>query len=232
MKRYRYILSVLLGLYFVSCDNANDLLNRHIENGPIIYAAKVDTLATQSGFNRFKVNIYPAEDVNRSYCMLTLNITEEIKESVRIDYIEDNYDRELGCYYYMVNISEDLNVQGNLAISARNVDVFGNKSLIVTGSAYIYGLDYTSSLVNAPITISPEADEVIFEHRVGVAGNIISYEQNNGRFTEEVYTTDINFPLVDAKRGGIVRTKSKFLINETDIDMLEAIDYLETTIPM
>ncbi|WP_294082701.1 DUF4998 domain-containing protein [Proteiniphilum sp. UBA5384] len=231
MKRYICIIPFLVGLYFVSCDNANDLLNQYIKDGPIIYAAKVDTLETQSGYNRFRVNIYPAEDVNRSHCILSWNISEGVKDSVRIDYIQDNYDNERKCYYYLIEFPSDSEIQGNVPIMAQNVDNFGNKSLIVDGSAYVYGLKYTSFLVNAPINISPQVDKVTFEERIGMLGNIISYEQNNGAFTEEVYTTERSFPLVDAKRGGIVRTKTKYLINETDIDILEVADFTETTIP-
>lgn len=231
MKIYIYIIPILLGLSFASCDNANDLLNQYIENGPIIYAAKVDTLETQSGYNRFRINIFPAEDVNRSHCILSWNIREGVKDSVKIDYSADNYDNKLKCYYYIVEFSADSEIQGNLAISAQNIDVFGNKSLIETGSAYVYGLNYVSSLVSAPVNISPKADEVVFEERVGMVGNVISYEQNSGGFTPEVYTTDRVYPLVDAKRGGVVRTKTRYLINETDIDILEVADFTETTIP-
>lgn len=226
-----YKITILLALLFVSCDNANDLLNQYIKDGPIIYAAKIDKLEMQSGYNRFRVNIYPAEDVNRSYCILSWNITEGIKDSVKINYVEDNYDSNHKCYYSLIEISPGSDIQGNLAISAQNVDSFGNKSLVETGSAYIYGLDYISSLINAPISISPNADKVVFEERVGAVGNIISYEQNNGSFTEEVYVTEKNYPLVNAKRGGIVRTKTRYLINETDIDTLEVAEFLETKIP-
>lgn len=231
MKITNNILGILFAITLFNCDNANDLLNQYIENGPIIYAAKIDTLVTQSGFNRFKVNVYPAEDVNRSYCLLSWNITENQKDSVRIDYIDEFYDSNLNCYYYVVDIPPGTEIQGNLSITAQNVDEFGNRSLIETGSAYVYGIEYTSSLINAPVTINSEATEVVFEERVGMVGNILSYEQNNGEFTEEIYTDERSYPLSDAKRGGSIRTKTRYLINESDIDTLEVADYLETEIP-
>ena len=76
MNRYIYKIAILLALFYVSCDNANDLVDQYIENGPITYAAKINELNTQSGYYRFRVNLFPAEDVNRSYCMLGWNITE------------------------------------------------------------------------------------------------------------------------------------------------------------
>lgn len=232
MNKYIYKVVILLAFFYVSCDNANDLLNQYIEDGPIIYAAKVDTVIAQSGYNRFRANIYPAEDVNRSYCVLSWNITDGLKDSVRIDYTEDNFDNELGCYYTLIEIPSSSNIQGSLEINALNVDIFGNKSLVQTGSAYIYGLNYVSSLINAPISISPRGDEVFFEERIGAVGNYLSYEQSDGSFTEEVYITESSYPLVDAKAGGIIRTKTRYLINETDIDTLEVANYLENVIPV
>ncbi|WP_286856296.1 DUF4998 domain-containing protein [Proteiniphilum sp. UBA5431] len=231
MLKYIKIVSFLIIITLMSCDNANDLLNQYIENGPIIYAAKIDNLETQSGFNRFRVNLFPAEDVNRSYCIVSWNIREGVKDSVKIDYIDDNYDNKQKCYYKIIDIPSNSDTQGNLELRAQNVDTFGNKSLVETGSAYIYGLDYISSLINAPVSISPKADKVVFEERVGAVGNVICYEQNSGSFTEEVYVTGKNYTLVDAKRGGIVRTKTRYHMNENDIDTLEVAEFLETKIP-
>lgn len=231
MSKYIFKAAALLVLFLISCDNANDLLNQYIKDGPIVYAAKIDEMNTQSGYYRFRVNIYPAEDVNRSYCILSWNITEGTKNSVKVDYTPDNFDNNRGCYYVFINIPPADGIQGNLEINAQNVDTFGNKSLIETGSAYIYGLNYISSLINAQIRISTAIDEVIFEPRIGAVGNLLSYEQNNGSFTEEVFVTEDSYPLTNAKTGGIVRTKTRYLINENDIDTLSVTGYLETKIP-
>lgn len=231
MKKYIFIFTVVFSFFSISCDNANDLLNQYIKDGPIIYAAKINELDTQSGYYRFRVNINPAEDVNRSYCVLSWNITGETKDSIKIEYNENNYDKESECYYSVINIPESYDIQGNLALSAWNVDIFGNKSLIETGSAYIYGSNYLASLINAPVSFSPEADKVIFEKRIGAVGNLVSYEQNNGEFTSEVFVTDDSYLITDAKAGGVLRTKTRFLINDTDIDTLDTVEYLETIIP-
>lgn len=231
MKKYIYTYIVVFSFLSISCDNANDLLDQYIKDGPIIYAAKINELNTQSGYYRFKINIFPAEDVNRSYCIISWNITGDTKDSVKIEYNENSYDKELQCYYSVINIPESYNIQGNLAISAWNVDVFGNKSLIETASTYIYGTNYTASLINAPVSFSTEGDMVIFEKRVGAVGSFVSYEQNDGKFSDEVFVTDNNYFIPDAKPGGVLRTKTRFLINETDIDTLDAVEYLETKIP-
>lgn len=224
-------IAVVLSLFFTSCDNANDLLNQYIKDGPIIYAAKVNEINTQSGYYRFRVNLYPAEDVNRSHCILSWTVTGDSRDSVKVDYIPANFDDSLNCYYTIVDVLPALGIQGNLEISAQNIDLFGNKSLIEVGSTYIYGEDYIASLLNAQVQISSEVDEIIFEKKIGAVGNFLSYEQNNGGFSEEVFVTEDNYPLIDAKSGGIIRTKTRYLINETDIDMLDAAEYLETRIP-
>lgn len=229
MKKYIfYLTATFLIFLYIRCDDANELLNQHIKDGPIIYAGKVKEIDIQSGYYRVRVNIHPAEDVNRSHCILSWSVTSGTKDSIRVDYISYNYDDEVECYFTYVPLP---GIEGNLLMEAINVDKFGNRSLLSTGSANIYGLDYVSSLVNAPINISPRLDKVLFEERVGAVGNIISYERNDGSFTESVYVTDNYFPLVDAKRGGVVRTKTRYLLNENDIDTLEVAEFLETSIP-
>lgn len=231
MCRYIFKTALLLSLLLISCDNANDLLNQYIKDGPIIYAAKINEMNTYSGYYRFRVNLYPAEDVNRSHCILRWNLTEGAKDSIRVEYSPSNFDSELGCYFVLIDIPPTYDIQGNLEISGQNVDTFGNLSLIEVGSAYIYGENYISSLINAQVRISSAIDEIIFEPRIGAVGNFLSYEQNNGNFTKEVFVTEDRYPLIDVKAGGIIRTKTRYLINETDIDMLDVVNYLQTKIP-
>ena len=229
---YRYISMLFLFLMlFASCDNANDLLNQYIKDGPIIYAGKINEMSTQSGYYRVRVNIYPAVDVNRSHCVLSWNITEGIRDSVQLDYNPSNFDDEMGCYYTFIGTISTDSIEGNLEINAQNVDTFGNRSLVESVSAYIYGTSYISSLINAQVSINAAIDRISFEQRIGAVGNLLSYEQNEGAFTEEIFITEESHPLINAKPGGVVRTKTRYLVNETDIDMLDVTEYLETRIP-
>lgn len=227
MSRYIYRATILLAFFLVSCDNANDLLDQYIKDGPIVYAGKINDSNTQSGYYRLRVNIYPAEDVNRSHCMLKWNVTSGVRDSVRMDYVDANYDKDLKCYYTILNLPS---IEGNLLIESQNVDVFGNRSLIDNKGAFIYGSTYVSTLLNSLVSFTPNATEVIFENRVGSVGNLLSYEQNNGQFTKEVFVTN-RYPLTDAKKGGIIRSKTRYLLTETDIDTLVTTEYLETSIP-
>jgi len=231
MKQIIVIATMALAFLFASCDNANDLLEQYIKDGPIVYAAKIREMNTQSGYYRFRVNLYPAEDVNRSYCILSWNIREGLKDSLKIDYKTENFDTNKGCYFAVINIPQSMGIQGNLSINAQNVDTFGNRSLVETGSAYIYGSNYISSLINASVSFSPGTNKVVFEKRLGAVGNLLSYEQTDGTFTIEIFVTDDNYPLVNAKPGGTLRSKTRYLIVDTDIDTLEATEYLESKIP-
>lgn len=229
MSRIKYILTLAItSLLFSGCDDANDLLNQHIKDGPIAYAGKIKEMSSQSGFYRVRINLLPTEDVNRSHCNLSWNSSGENRDSVRVDYVPENFDNELGCYFKVVDLPS---IEGALEIEARNVDSFGNKSLLETISVKIYGDKYVSSLVNAPVKISPRVDEILFEERVGAVGNIVSYEKVDGDFTEEIFVTDKTYPLVDARRGGIIRTKTRYLIDPVDIDTLDVTDFTELEIP-
>lgn len=229
MYKFKYkILIALFSILTLGCDNAKDLLNQHIKDGPIVYAGKIKEMAARSGYYRVRVDLFPTADVNRSHCMLTWNLTGEVKDSLRVDYSTANYDEEMQGYFAYVKIPT---IEGSLQISAQNVDSFGNKSLIETINANIYGTDYVSSLVNAPAKVSPRVDKVTFDERVGAVGNLVSYEKIDGTFTKEVFVKGKVLPLIDAKRGGLLRSKTRFLLNPTDIDTLEVSNYLETMIP-
>ncbi|MCG8320235.1 MAG: DUF4998 domain-containing protein [Cytophagales bacterium] len=226
----RGVTYLLVLIILISCDNASSFLDQHLENGPIIYAAKVDQLTTQSGHYRFRINIYPAEDVNRSYCRLKWNITNDIKDSVQVNFSEDNYDPDLSSYYAIIDVSKD-SIFGNLLIEAQNFDYFGNASLITEEIAFIYGDNFISSLTNDKIGFSPDSDKIEISRQLGSVGNYISYELADGSFTEEVFTKESEIPLENAKSGGIVRNKSRILVRETDIDTLGTTFYSETKIP-
>lgn len=229
MYKFKYkILVALLSVLTLGCDDANDLLNQHIKDGPIVYAGKIKEMAARSGYYRVRVDLFPTADINRSHCILSWNLSGETKDSLRVDYSDINYDEELQGYFAYVNIPS---IEGSLQISAQNVDGFGNKSLIESVNANIYGAEYVSSLVNAPAKVSPRVDKVTFDERVGAVGNLVSYEQEDGSFTKEVFVKEKVFSLVNAKRGGVLRSKTRFLLNPTDIDTLAGPSYLETKIP-
>lgn len=230
--KYNYIKiisTLFIFVWMTSCDDSSDLLNQHLKDGPIIYAGRVDSLHLYSGFYRVKANIFPANDVNRSYCILKWTVAGMV-DSLKVDYIEDNFDQKDSCYFAFIDFPSG-NMLGNVPFEAYNVDDFGNKSLTTAEGAFVYDSLYVSTLINSPVRFSSDLDEIHFGNKIGAVGNLLSYEQNTGELTQEVFVTDISYELTNAKAGGIARTKTRYIINESDIDTLNAIEYLETKMP-
>lgn len=197
----------------------------------IITAAEITKLTMQSGLYRAKVNIVPAEDNDNSHCIISWRAENGVKDSLKVEYIDNNYDLEMKSHYGIIDVRED-DIQGNLLIQAQNVNRFGSRSKVVSEEVYIYGPSYLMTLQNVTLSFSCESDIIFFEDLEGMVGNLISYEKNSGEFTSEVFTTENEFPLVDAKLGGTIRSKTRYLINSSDIDTLEAVEYNETVIPI
>lgn len=227
MRKIYHTVAILLAFIYVGCDNANELLDQHIGGGPIVYAGKINELNIQSGYYRVRANIYPAQDVNRSHSVLSWNITSGIKDSIRVDYSPSNYDEECGCYFAIVPLPD---IEGNLLIQGQNVDKFGNRSLVSDQGAFVYGGSYVATLLNLPVRFSATGD-VLFENRMGVVGHVISYETNNGQFTPDIVVNADRYTLEDAKVGGRIRSKTRYLITSTDLDTLVTPDYRETIMP-
>lgn len=225
---YTLVAAFFVVITQIGCDDADVLLSQYIEDGPIVYAGRIEELNVKSGYQKVGVRILPAEDANRAYCMLRWNTGSGMQDSARVGYIPENYSVDFEGYYTVLDMSS---IEGNVLIEAWNVDIFGNRSLITDQGAFVYGSTYVSTLLNTPVDFSPTSDEVIFESRIGSVGNLLSYEQNDGQFTEEVIVRTARYPLEDAKSGGIVRTKTRYLMTETDIDTLVTSEYLETVIP-
>lgn len=228
MKNCFKVIALFWLIIFFSCQESN-LLDQYIKDGPIIYAAKLNKLETQSGYYRFRVNLYPNEDVNRSHCVIRYSIGS-VKDSLMMAYVENNYDDESLCYYSVIDVSS-FDVYGNVQIEAHNVDQFGYKSLTTDGSVFIYDTTYVSNLENSEISFLPN-NEILFQNYYGVIGNLFSYEQADGNFSKEIFVTEDTCQLINAKEGGIILSKSRYLINETDLDTLSPNKYLETVIPV
>ncbi|TYP88210.1 uncharacterized protein DUF4998 [Sphingobacterium allocomposti] len=222
-----YVMGAVLSVMQVGCDNADDLLNQYIEDGPIVYAGRIEVLDIKSGYQKVGVRIVPAEDVNRAYCMLRWNTASGAADSVKVDYTPANYHDDFEGYYTVVDMPD---IEGNVLIEAWNVDAFGNKSLLTDQGGFVYGPNYVRTLLPSSVGFTAGNQAVEFDNRVGAVDNLVSYEQQDGQFTEEVTVVE-SLELINPKSGGVVRSKTRYLINENDIDTLVTPDYLETVIP-
>lgn len=227
MKNIVSILIAACTFLLIGCDNADDLLNQYIKDGPIVYAGKITDLNIKSGNQRLGIYIYPAEDVNKAYCMLSWNAASGKKDSVKIEYIPANYRSETKNYYSVINMPA---IEGNILIEAWNIDVFGNKSLLTSKGGFVYGENYIKTLLPSLAKFSTGNKTVEFDNKIGVVDNLVSYQQTGGQFTTEVNVVK-TLSLVNPLKGGKVRSKSRYLINSNDLDTLVTANYLETVIP-
>lgn len=227
MKKIIYILVVASTILLIGCDNADDLLNQYIKDGPIVYAGKITDLNIKSGNQRLGVHIFPAEDVNKAYCMLSWNSASGKKDSIKVDYVQGNYSSETGGYYSVVNMPD---IEGNILIEAWNVDVFGNKSLLTTKGGFVYGEKYIKTLLPSLVKFTTGNKTVEFDNKIGTIDNLVSYQQSNGQYTTEVNVVK-SLSLVNPMKGGKVRSKTRYLISKNDLDTLVTANYVETVIP-
>ncbi|MCT1524888.1 DUF4998 domain-containing protein [Sphingobacterium hotanense] len=227
MKKLIYILGAIFSFLQVGCDNADDLLNQYVKDGPIVYAARIADINVKSGFNKVAVVVVPAEDVNKSFFMLRWNTAAGSRDSLKVDYTESNYHEEFGGYFATLEMPD---IEGNILIEAWNVDTFGNKSLMTDKGGYVYGDNYINTLLPSTVRFAQDNGVINFDNRVGAVDNLVSYEQNDGTFTKEELVVR-TLTMVNPKKGGLVRSKTRYLINANDIDTLITPNYLETVIP-
>ncbi|MFD2553577.1 DUF4998 domain-containing protein [Sphingobacterium tabacisoli] len=227
MKHILYLIAIVFTLSIAGCDNADDLLNQYIKDGPIVYAGKITDLNIKSGHKRLGIGIYPAEDVNRAYCMLRWNTGSGAKDSLKVDYIPANYNAVYQSYFTTIEMPS---IEGNVLIEAWNVDTFGNKSLLTNKGGFVYGEKYIKTLMPSIVKFTAGNKTVEFDNKIGVIDNLVSYQQTNGEFTAEEKVVK-SLPLVNPQKGGKVRSKTRYLINTNDLDTLVTGNYLETWIP-
>ena len=174
MKKIIYIIGATLSLFQLGCDNADDLLDQYIKDGPIVYAGRIMELDIKAGYQRVGIRIFPAEDVNKSYCMLRWNTASGTKDSVRVDYVASNYNNMLESYYKVVDMPS---IEGNVLIEAWNVDAFGNRSLMSDKGGYVYGPNYLKTLLPSLVRFPSGNTSIEFDNKIGVVDNLVSYEK-------------------------------------------------------
>lgn len=227
MKKIVYLIAAVLCFLSIGCDNADDLLNQYIKDGPIVYAGKIIDLNIKSGHKRLGIGIYPAEDVNRAYCMLRWNTGSGEKDSLKMEYTPANYSSVYESYFTVIDMPA---IEGNVLIEAWNVDVFGNKSLLTNKGGFVYGDNYIKTLMPSTVKFTAGNKTAEFDNKIGVVDNVVSYQQSDGEFTTEVKVVK-SISLVNPLKGGKLRSKTRYLINANDLDTLVTPNYKETLIP-
>ena len=206
-----------------SCEDVDGKLNQYLENGPIIYTAKMDSLVIESGYYRARVNFYPAPDANLSYAQLIWNKGRNSQDTF-YDKDKSLYDENRACFYTILDFTED-GLQGDILFEALNYDKYENKSITLTKSKLIYGDSYLSGLTNTVVSsienmayTNVDSCTIIFDPKAKLVGVEISYETPTDFVTEKIYKNPITLGL---KPGSTTLSyKSLYHINSNDLDTL------------
>lgn len=134
-KRIYLALLVLLAIAIQSCSKMNDLTDEYLNEGEIVYAAKVDSVGILSGENRMQ---------------LDLVIKAQRIDKVRIywnNYI-DSIDVVIGGGTGIFPVKLDNMPEGGYLFQVVSFDKFGNRSLQLEATGSSYGEDYKRTLSN------------------------------------------------------------------------------------
>jgi hypothetical protein len=137
-----YVICIVLLVFIIqSCSDMNDLHQRYLDAGEIIYAAKVDSVTSGGGRNRIQLEIF---------------IASQRIETVRVfwnDY-KDSVDVAIGGKTGIFKQIVDNLVEQSYVFDLVSLDKFGNKSLPFEALGRSYGTTYQNSLLNVSIVSS------------------------------------------------------------------------------
>ncbi|MCL3780773.1 hypothetical protein EMN47_10305 [Prolixibacteraceae bacterium JC049] len=224
MKNFIYIILVFL-ICFIACEDANEKHEKYLEIGSPVFAGKVDSLDTYPGFYRTKILFYPSVDVNKKEARI---YWDNFKDSVVVPYVEEYQSDKPGWYEVTVGEAQGFasnNFEGYRTFFIKNYDVKGNHSKTGELIVQIYGNDFAEALSNQAFS-GFDGQNINLGAKEYVSGAVIEYTANDNTtitkyFTEPVTSlkligTDLDLP--NFKSGTILRYKSVYKFNDTDLD--------------
>jgi hypothetical protein len=147
----------------------NDLSDKFLNNGSVVYAAKVDSVTTHAGNKRIEIEIL-INTQRIDIVQIFWNNNEN-----RVDVPAGN---RPGLYRQIIDNMEE----GSYLFNLVSIDKYGNESLPVEVSGTVYGDDYLSRLRNRPVSATVKAGDLVTV-RWGSADIT-----NGAQYTEVVYT--------------------------------------------
>jgi hypothetical protein len=160
----------LLVLVMLSCSKMNDLSDKYLKKGEIIYAAKVDSVAAHTGNKRIQ---------------LEMKINSQRIETVRIfwnDYTDSTdflVGSQTGTFKEMIeNLAER-----SYIFEFESIDKFGNRSLPFEATGNVYGDAYISTLITRTCTFLSSNAGIVLKFSTVPDGNvatIVTYTNTSG----------------------------------------------------
>lgn len=218
------LVAVLLLMGLFSCEDMNYLHKDILDEGEIVYAAKVDSVFTGAGHNRiaFKVHIN----------------TQKIEKlrfywNDRLDSTEMEVGNKTGVFNFMVENLDEREYVFELV----SLDMYGNKSLAVEALGRSLGDLYVEGLVERKISNMHIDDQGVLHIDWDMAdGNlvksVITYLKKDGtEATKDVLASDSSIEIADFMEGGEFSQSSYYLPGELSPDMFTPLNALTSVFP-
>lgn len=208
---YLYIIFILALVVLISpsCTKMNDLHQKYLDEGEIIYAAKVDSVAPGAGNKRIQLKMF---------------IISQRIETIRIfwnDY-KDSSDVAVGNQTgSKVKILENMAEKGYI-FQFVSLDKFGHRSLPFETVGKVYGPNFQSTLNNRSIksqtALAGGKITIVWSGPVdkGVRSDLVYTSTDNLQITRKVPMSETTTILTDVSKD--LRYNTLFLPEPTAID--------------
>jgi hypothetical protein len=210
---YRLLVFIATGLMFASCSDMNELSDKFLDEGALIYAAKVDSVATHPGFNKIEL-----EFIVKTQRIETLQIFWNNGEN----HVEIQVGNTPGTYRKIIeNLSEDTHV-----FNIVSIDSYGNKSLPVEVLGKAYGDNYKQSRTERIIRdIEVEGDNGVITWNTSTPEDLVYTEVRYITTSDEtnivrILPEETQMICLDAKRNVPIECHSAYLPPD-GIDVVE-----------
>lgn len=211
-KRTYLALLLLLAIAIQSCSKMNDLTDEYLNEGEIVYAAKVDSVGVLAGKDRIQ---------------LDLVIKSQRVENVRVYWnnYTDSVDVAIGGQTGVFPVMLDNMPEAGYLFQIVSFDKFGNRSLQYEATGSSYGESYMRSLSNRSYIseytrYDVEGDSMVIYWGGTVRGAIgmeLQYTDKNDKTVRINVPADATTTTLHNLKGNIC-FNSKFLPAEAAID--------------
>lgn len=215
IKKINPLFLLVLLIITASCSKMNDMHQMYLDEGEILYAAKLDSVASNPGNNRIEFEMFAlSQRINKV----------RIYWNDKNDSLDFAINNEPGVYKQIIsNIPE-----GEYIFTFISFDDYNNKSLEYELTAESFGNFYASSLLNRNIEklIVNGSDVTIYWRSIGgsnIIETLLSYEKSDNSVGEiSVSPTEMSTALSDVKIGGKYWYKTLFKPVRNAIDVFES----------
>ncbi|MEA4916715.1 DUF4998 domain-containing protein [Proteiniphilum sp.] len=204
------LLSALL-IIIISCSKMNDMHQMYLDDGEKLYAAKLDSVAPNPGFNRIEFEMYAlSQRINKV----------RIYWNDKNDSVDVMLNNKPGIYKQLVSNLEE----GEYIFFFVSFDDYNNRSLDYELTAICYGDSYASILLNRSIeNITKNGGNIIIKWRSIAGTNVVStqftYQTSTGESSEiAILPGENTTTLTNAKEGGTYSYKTLYKPTPNSID--------------